>query len=1083
MNRSNRLSLLSACLILAHAGVLSAATPSYYRKRTTWRESLLASMQAKEGGTAAKPKPLSPQDKAWKPVKSPVMKKGRKAHLMKADVTGQTVLSLVVGEATGGNRGDQAVWADAKLTTADGKEVWLDTLTPIQAVVGQGRFTARRRKVTIGKTEYERHLSVHAPGVVTYKLDPARRYKTFEAYVGINVNTRKGGTADFWLANKKVPAPRRAAAPGDISDHEIWAPLLADFPQNMAIIMAAKDWCRRDGIKIDAPTGDFEAKAKATLDHARKTLAYVAKSTPTGKLAAAVKAIEAQLARGGDWRKGWLDAHRLRRVIILSHPAINFQNILVNVNPPTKYSHNGDQHLGRHSREGKGMGILSNWKTEAAKVDFFLKGKLPVGAIRNPSLHYDAKKVAFAFCDHTREGQRRYFIWEANLDGTGVRQLTGTKRDTFGTWDGRATVIIEDNDPAYLPDDHLIFISTRCQTFGRCHGGRYNPAWTLHRCDPNGSNITQLSYGNENEYNPSVLNDGRIAFTRWEYTNRHEMLFHMLWWCRPDGTAPTHFYGNDTLHPMQVLECKAIPGTHKVVTTMQGHHSYTTGTTVIIDTNLGENGEEPLTHITPETPYSESHGNGWPNPHYSHPWPINAELFLASRANHRVHKQGMTPPPANRGIYLVDPTGRELIYEDPTMATVSPIGIRKRKRPPVLPPMTAPGAEPYGTIFLQNAYLTRNDPEGVIKPGMIKAVRVIALGVQPRARRSPCHMQVRVEIPKKVIGTVPVNADGSAVFKVPANVSLQMQTLDENGMAILTEKSLFYVQPGEMRSCVGCHEPVGMTPDASLFAKMARIKPMDLTPAAGPQYKGGLSFMRTVQPVLDRYCIGCHGLGGAPADKRAKADKINLVHDGKISWPRPYQELFTRGDHRVGDKGYMSGELNISRPRRFYAYSNKVSHMLVKNHGKCNMDRDSRMRIIEWMDVNAQCYGDLFPNKLEERGIDAAALAQLRAYAKTVVGAKMAAQPDRALINVAQPDQSRILLAPLPAGAGGWGQVKGFASKSDPRYKKMAALVDTCIVRKPNENTNGWEPTWDMGGGESWVIEDRKKLIADLKGK
>ncbi|HYW79451.1 MAG TPA: hypothetical protein VE890_07720, partial [Thermoguttaceae bacterium] len=741
---------------------------------------------------------------------------------------------------------------------------------------------------------------------------------------------------------------------------------------------------------------------------------------------------------------------------------------------------NGDQHLGRHSRLGKGLTILSDWKSDHPRVTAPLQGKLPEGAIRNPDLHFDAEKVVFAFCDHTVEPSnlRRFLLYEAALDGSWVRQLTGTERDRFETWNDRATVLIEDNDPCYLPDGGLVFISTRGQSFGRCHGGRYNPAWVLHRSDGNGDNIRQLSYNNENEYEPSVLNDGRIVFTRWEYTNRHEMYHHMLWWCRPDGTAISHYYGNDTLFPMMVVEASAIPGTHKIVATAQGHHSYNTGTTVVLDTNLGENDEAPVTHITPETPYSES--SGWPSIHYSHPYAINEQLFLVSRANHRVHSQGQLPPVNDRAIYLVDHLGgRELIYEDPEVASFSPIAIRPRKRPPAMPSMVYENAPPEGTVFVQNAYLTRNDPEGLIQPGMIKALRVNAIGVQPRARRSACSMTVPVEVPKRVLGTVPLGPDGSAFFRAPSGLALQMQLLDENGMAILTEKSFFYLQPGENRSCTGCHEPVGTVSPSGMMAGGAMRRPVELIPPAGPQYKGGLSFMRTVQPVLDRYCIECHGLEKTEGD-------VDLVHDGQ-QYPISYRALVERGDHRLGLKGYKTKESTISRPFEYYSHSNSVAPLLIKGHGelgsKLDGDTESFMRIIEWLDLNAQCYGDLFPNKLEERRIDGAALDKLRAYVKQRFGEKLASQPERALVNTAQPDESRILMAPLAKKAGGWGQIDGFQSKNDEGYKTLAALVDACIIRRDDENNEGWQPSLERGAGESWVLSAREEYLRKIRGE
>lgn len=811
----------------------------------------------------------------------------------------------------------------------------------------------------------------------------------------------------------------------------------------------------------------------AALDLADGTVLLVEKSKKIPELAAKLAVLrqrwESKQVQDGKRAEFYFEVRALRRQIIMSHPALDFEKILINRNPPTTQCHNGDQHLGIHSRPGPGLTILTDWKNNP-QAEAILKDKLPVGAVRNPDMNYDADKVVFAFCDHSGKERKRFWLYEAALDGSSVRQLTGTERDPFKTWHDRATVVIEDNDPCYMPDGNIVFISTRSQSFGRCHGGRYNPAWVLYKCDANGDNISQMSFANENEYEPSILNDGCIIFTRWEYTNRHEMLFHKLWTCRPDGTLVTHYYGNDTIDPMEVLEASAIPGSDKIIATALGHHSYNTGTTIMLDVKKGENGEEPVTHLTPETPYSESHG--WPDKHFSHPYAITEDLFLVSRANHTVTELLEN----DRAIYLIDTLGgRELIYEDPAVASFSPIPVRMRNRPPVIPSVLSSEAPDYGTLYVQNVYLTRNDPEKKIKPGMIKAIRVNALGVQPRANRAPCSMTVGVELPKKVLGTVPVAADGSAFFRVPAETSLQLQILDENGMAILTERSLFYLQKGEVRSCVGCHEPSGTSPE-----KASRSSPFwepvnDLTPPAGPRYEGGLSFMRTVQPVLDRYCIKCHGL-----EKTAK--DVNLVHDGNLTWPRSATALIQRGRHQLGDKGFMGSlEMNISRPFEYYANGNSVPAMLLKGHQKLDLDKDSFHRIVDWLDLNAQCYGDLFPNKVEQRRFNNEALGKLREYVKQLFGDELAGQPERALVNLAQPDESRILCAPLDVKAGGWGQIQGWKDRNEPGCRKMAELVEACIVRDANENLTGWYPSHEQGGGEEWVIKDQEEYIEKLK--
>lgn len=1046
------------------AGLARAATeaPDFYVRRTTWLETLHASMHALDHPETIV-RPPARDGKPFQPRVSRILTARDEAEHLQADITGQTHLVLIAGDAGNGINSDHAVWASPRLKTAAGEEVWLDTLQPVSVFVGSGQFFAGPRPVTIGAAAFDRHIWAHANSVAVYRLPPGR-FVSFEAWVGVDQRSG-GGSVQFTVSNDPAKG-------GPVEGLEpFWARLLEDFPSDETAILIVKDWFRQEKRAAHAARADFEAPARAALALVSKTAAFLEQAgADPAPFAAARAALTARAERAEDWRGLFLEARQLRRRMILSHPALDFDRILINRTPPTTYSHNGDQHLGRHSRIGPGLTLLEDWKDGRPRVRAILEGKLPPGSTRSPDLHYDAGRVVFAYCDHARPGQKRYFLYEAAVDGAWVRPLTGTRRDRMETWDGRATVLIEDNDPCYLPDGGLVFISTRGQTFGRCHGGRYNPAWILYRADGDGGNIRQLSYGNENEYEPAVLNDGRIVFTRWEYTNRHEMFFHMLWWCRPDGTMVSNFYGNDTVDPMMVTQASALPGTHKVAAIAMGHHSYSTGTVVLLDSEKGENGEAPVTRITPETPYSESHG--WPNPHYSHPCAITEDLYLVSRAHHPVPPQGQTPPPNDRGIYLVDTLGgRELIYEDPDVASVSPIAVRSRVRPPVLPSVFSPNAPDQGTVFVQNAYLTRNDPEGRIKPGAIKAIRVLALGVQPRAGRAPCSMTVPVEIPKKVLGTVPVGADGSALFKVPARTALQLQILDEHDRAILTDRSFFYLQPGENRSCTGCHEPPGLSPDQAAVARAARRTPLELTPAAGPAYAGGLSFMRTVQPVLDRYCIDCHGLA-------ATNQAVNLVHDGQLTWPQSLKALVERGDHRLGEKGYMGApEKNISRPYAYYAHGNKVAQMIITNHANVRLDPDSRRRIIEWLDTNAQGYGDLFPNKLEERRIDPRALEALRAHIRSTLGEPLASQPERALINVAQVDESRILLAPLAAQAGGWGQVKGWDSREDPGYRTMRELVEACILRRPDENTRGWTPTLETGGGEAWVVEENKAFV------
>ncbi len=825
----------------------------------------------------------------------------------------------------------------------------------------------------------------------------------------------------------------------------------------------------------------YKSRLPATLVLARRTLAYVAPAGGQEAMRGELRTLADKIATAGD-DADWVALHtelcRLRRRILFTHPALRFEKLLINLHDAPKYSHNCDQYLGMHSRPGRGLAVLSDWKSRPVAAPL-LPGKLPVGDVAHPTLSFDAKRVVFGFCDHTKR-DRRFFIYEAAVDGSSVRQLTGTASDPMEGWGGRRTVRIEDFDPAYLPDGGIVFTSTRSQDFGRCHGGRYTPAYLLYRADGDGGNIRQISFGEANEHFPSVLNDGRIVFTRWEYINRNQIALHKLWWCRPDGTGVANFYGSNSatpwanfyhdraakanwyadepnrhrILPYMISETRAIPGSSKVVATAAAHHAYTAGALVIIDPAKGSDGFEPIEELTPETPYPEAEDYFTVPGNYMTPYPVNEELFFAAYSPYVLSKQGMKVPVNEYMIYLVDSLGgREPIYGEATMSCVSPIPLIPRPAPPVIPSqLPAKPTESTGTLMVQNVYRTRHDRDGVIRPGQITHLRVNEIIVQTHAGGYSAGS--REDFARRILGTVPVNPDGSVVFRVPAGVPLHLQALDKNGMALLTERSLFHVMPGEERSCIGCHEDSG-TPPVAGFAAM-RQRPRELTPPAGPRYAGGFSFKRTVQPVLDRYCIRCHGL-----DKTAGG--VNLLGNygrGSGAPGMPVKPKFNNADSyatlttrpgllklalRKGNAGVDSETVN-SRPKDYFAHASKLIPMLRKGHEKTKLDEESLRCIIDWLDCNAIRYGDYARSKIEWRKLSTAGERAVRQYVAERFGEKLAAQPIQSLVNVAQVDHSRILKAPLPVADGGWGQIpNGWRSTDDPRYRKMQQLIEQAL--------------------------------------
>ena len=792
--------------------------------------------------------------------------------------------------------------------------------------------------------------------------------------------------------------------------------------------------------KVDPITRMNNRTPEQLMDLTVKTLAFVEKVRKSPVLAGQVAAMQKRLAADKSDKAFMTQLAALRRRIILSHPSLDFETLLINKRPPTMYNHAQEQYVGRHSRAGDGLVLLENWKN-APRETVLLAGKLPRGSVMHPDLSFDAKRVLFSYCDHTdnRREFRQHFIYEIGIDGKGLHRVTGNKNDKLERAEGRRSVLIEDFDPCYLPDGGFAFISTRCQSYGRCHGGRYTPSYMLYRGNLDGSGIKQLSFGEANEWDPSVMADGRIIYTRWDYIDRDPTPFQSLWVTKPDGTATALYYGNYTGNPHMTAEPRSIPGSKKVMSLAVAHHSYSSGSVILVDRSKGDEGLKPLVRITPEVRFPETENSRDPGS-YTNPWPLSEDLFLVSYMPDRLAYQYWIEKnrpdktdfqrPNAYAIYLIDTLGgRELIYRDKNMSSVAPIPVRARKTPPVLPSfINTPEARASktGVCYVQDVYQSTAN----IPAGEIKSLRVNQIFGQPVARPQRRGKDGEL-LAKKVLGTVPVNANGSAAFRVPAGIPLQLQALDKNGMCVMNMRSFIYLHPGEKLSCTGCHES---RPSPPVAKPMGKIAIRDLTPPPWKQTATkGFSFDKIVKPVLDRYCVECHGLD----PKKPKGEK-NLNFCG------PKSSAFAL----LKDK-----TLIFTKRKARSTYKDSLSHkgrfgllMLKRQQGKNKLDQVSFTRLITWLDLSAQYYGDYSWNRVEDRKPSKEGEKALRGHIKATFGQAVSKAPYAALVNVADVDESRILKAPLAKSAGGWAQIAGgWKSVEDRGYKEMKKLVIASI--------------------------------------
>ncbi len=664
-------------------------------------------------------------------------------------------------------------------------------------------------------------------------------------------------------------------------------------------------------------------------------------------------------------RAAFTSSPPLPRGSAVDAPQPDFDAILFTKRVPGSYNHMSDQYYGWWSQPGGGIYILRGFKHDAPAIECITESFKTAGSFLRPMLSYDGTKVLFAWCRHYPKlaGEKNkldksnvpedafYHLFEMNLDGTGVRQLTRGKYDDF--------------DARYLPDGRIVFLSTRrgqsiqCglasarrsvakedlpDCYVRCGGGPQRPVavYTLHTMNADGSNVCAISPFEMFEWTPSVADDGSILYSRWDYVDRWNMPFMSLWAINPDGTNPRIVYGNFTHAPHCTFEPRCIPNSHKIVFTGSAHHAQTMGSLVLLDPSVGTEGTGPITRLTPEVVFPEI--EGWPPSYFANPWPLSERFYFVAWGCNTNVREGQRMPPNGMGLYLFDATGGlELIYRDPVISSAWPIPIRPRKRPHVVADRARWGASQEGRFLLVDV------TQGLqtVRPGQIKALRIVAVPAKTHPTMNYPNLGLTRDDPGKcVLGTVPVESDGSAHFRVPAGVIVFFQALGDRGMAVQTMRTTTHVQPGQTLSCIGCHERRSQAPPQRQVLAAAR-EPSRIT--VGPPGSWPLRFDRLVQPVLDKHCVRCHH----PKGEDKQAAKFNLTA------AKAYSSLFNYGNPSLRDHVLGRYRQGYSIEAGCVASRSALLAKLTgsKGHHDVKLDPESVERLVTWMDTYAQRLG------------------------------------------------------------------------------------------------------------------------------
>ena len=646
----------------------------------------------------------------------------------------------------------------------------------------------------------------------------------------------------------------------------------------------------------------------------------------------------------------------------------------------------------------------------------------PKGNIRDPHVHYNGKTILFSW---RKGGTDHYHLYEIGADGAGLRQLTRGDYDDY--------------EAIYLPDDDIVFVSTRCKRWVNCW---LTQVGVLYRCGPNGEGVHPISSNNDHDNTPWVMPDGRILYMRWEYTDRSQVHYHHLWTINPDGTGQMVYFGN--MHGgIVMLAAKPIPGTDRVCVVFSPGHGRRehAGPVTIVDPDGGPDARPYARHVNRK-------------PVWRDPYPFSDDCILVA---------------SPRGIELMDGRGQtQLLRPKPGgMDLHEPRPLVARRREKFIPPRIDP-KQATGRLALANVTVGRNMVG--VKPGEVTKLLVLELlpepihfhgGMQPITSGGTFMLE-------RILGTVPVEPDGSAYFEAPAMRSLFFVAMDARDNAIKRMHSFVTVQPGETTGCVGCHErrTTAMYPPQKSLMAMRRL-PSKIQPVK--DVPDVFDFPRDVQPILDKHCVTCHN-----PEKRTAG--FSLAGDRGPYWCHSYLNLTYR-------KQFVDGRnlpVGSRPPRSVGAVASPIMKKLTGGHHDVKATPHEIKMVRYWIESGAAypgTYGALGTGMLyrhiQNRHIRHDADWPENKMAAGVIHKRCAGchkgdmrlpealssnakRYDREFVyNLSRPEKSAFLLGPLAKKAGGYGtcQAKAkppkgkktvpevFADTKDADYQKLLAWI------------------------------------------
>jgi hypothetical protein len=642
------------------------------------------------------------------------------------------------------------------------------------------------------------------------------------------------------------------------------------------------------------------------------------------------------------------------------------------------------------------------------------------GMIIDADLHWNGREIVFSWKRKSyfigsavsvtedisicKNPEENYQIYTVNIDGTNLKQITNLPSNNLNA--------------CWLPDGGIAFISDRKPAYAYCW---VTTSPVLYRMERDGSKAKRLSANYLMDFTPSVLNDGRIIYTRWEYVDRGAMPIQSLWTINPDGTNLAGYFKNRMLAPGTFMDANAIPNSSKIFALATNHNGSCVGGIVRLDRGYGPNSQDGVLNTTPEVNIynaaSWGWGNGFNGP-YEKPFALDESTYLVTKSGDIQVRtaDGSRATVLSKNAVFANKTQDNVAKNALGYYSVQPV--REYPIPPIVksPTINESIVLPedgrisgnWAVVTVQDVY---NGLEPTVKRGEVKRIAVVQeleksthspwtvsknnnptdrFSITTFGHQFPLVSCGATYAAKQVWGFADVEPDGSATFKVPSEVPIYFIALDNEGRAVQRMRTFTHLMPGEIQGCVGCHvdrNTQTATNKNRLIAK--KTIPQELqVPDWGVK---GFSYRENVQQVWDGHCASCHN----PQQKDGGIDLSgdytdffcvsyeHLARKGTVGETNWLAHYVSRDSHDEGVNPYTSWISTINgaewntlevAPKRWGSPASKLTEILRSGHPdengrkRINVPQDEREVVYLWIDLNVPYYPTSSSNHKDKYG-------------------------------------------------------------------------------------------------------------------